>query len=194
EESVRLALRTQQILAAESGVADTADPLGGSYYIEALTNELEGAARAYLDRVVELGGAAQAIAFFQEEIHRAAYEHQLSVERGERQVVGVNVLQVDEPPPRIPRPDYSKLEAAQRERLAALRARRDAGQVRAALDALRQAASGSDNLLPLMIEAVRADATLGRSATHSASSGGYGAEWRQEPPPANFCRLLSRIT
>ncbi len=161
EESVRLALRTQQVLAAESGVADTADPLGGSYYVESLTNALEGEARAYLDRVAELGGAAQAIAFFQEEIHRAAYQHQLDVERGDRQVVGVNTLQVDEPPPGIPRPDYSALEAGQRERLAALRRRRDGERVRATLAALRHAAAGSDNLIPLMIDAVKADVTLG---------------------------------
>lgn len=161
EESVRLALRTQQVLAAESGVTDTADPLGGSYYIESLTNALEAEARAYLDRVEDLGGAAQAIAFFQEEIHAAAYRHQLDVESGDRQVVGVNTLQVDEPPPGIPRPDYSSLETAQKARLADLRSRRDEQRVRSALDALRQAAAGTDNLLPLMVDAVRSYATLG---------------------------------
>src|SRR5690606_16131719 len=96
EDSARLALRTQQVLASESGVADTADPLGGSYFVEALTTALENEARAYLARVDELGGAANALAFFQEEIHRSAYEHQLAVERGDRQVVGVNVLQTNE--------------------------------------------------------------------------------------------------
>ena len=161
EESVRLALRTQQVLAAESGVTDTADPLGGSYYIESLTNALEAEARAYLDRVEELGGAAQAIAFFQEEIHAAAYRHQLDVESGDRQVVGVNTLQRDEPPPEIPRPDYSSLEAAQKARLVDLRSRRDEQRVRSTLDTLRQAAAGTENLLPLMVDAVRSYATLG---------------------------------
>ncbi len=161
EESVRLALRTQQVLAAESGVADTADPLGGSYYVEALTSALETEARAYLQRVEELGGAAQAIAFFQEQIHQAAYAHQMAVESGERQVVGVNTLEIEEPPPTIAAPDYSSLEAAQRERLAGLRRRRDGRAVDACLEGLRQAARGSDNLLPLIVAAVKADATLG---------------------------------
>ena len=161
EESARLALRTQQVLAAESGVADTVDPLGGSYYVESLTNTLEEEARAYLEKVAELGGAARALAFFQEEIHQAAYAHQLAVERGDRQVVGVNTLQAEEPQPRIAAPDYSRLEQAQRERLAALRARRDQSRVDSLLTGLRERAAGNDNLLPLMVEAVKAEATLG---------------------------------
>jgi methylmalonyl-CoA mutase N-terminal domain/subunit len=161
EESVRLALRTQQVLAAESGVVDTVDPLGGSYYVEALTEALETEARAYLARVAELGGAAHALAFFQEEIHRAAYAHQLAVERGERQVVGVNTLQTDAPQARIAVPDYSRLEQAQRARLAALRSRRDAERLAAVLGQLSARARGDENLLPLIVEAVKAEATLG---------------------------------
>ncbi|MGH7506190.1 MAG: methylmalonyl-CoA mutase family protein, partial [Longimicrobiales bacterium] len=161
EESVRLALRTQQLIASESGVADTIDPLGGSYHVEALTDALEAKAVAYLDRIRELGGAARAIEFFQDEIHRAAYEHQLAVERGERTVVGVNAFTTDEPAPRIDAPAYAELEAAQRARLARLRQRRDARAVAAALADIAAAAGSGDNLLPPMIDAVKRDVTLG---------------------------------
>ena len=175
EDSARLALRTQQVLASESGVADTADPLGGSYFVEALTTALENEARAYLARVDELGGAANALAFFQEEIHRSAYEHQLAVERGERQVVGVNVLQTNEPAARIPAPDYSRLEEGQRARLAALRQRRDSGDVEHRLATLRDAARSGVNLLPPMVDAVKAHATLGEiSDALRAEWGVYG--------------------
>jgi methylmalonyl-CoA mutase N-terminal domain/subunit len=161
EESARLALRTQQVLANESGVTETIDPLGGSYYVEALTDALEAKARAYLDRVDELGGAARAIPFFQEEIHRAAYEHQLAVERGERVIVGVNAYRTEEPPPRIDQPDYTALEAAQKAKLEAVRRRRDEAAVERALAAVGAAARGTENLLPSMVEAVKAMATLG---------------------------------
>lgn len=161
EASVKLALRTQQILAHESGVTRTVDPLGGSYYIESLTRALEEKALEYLRKVGELGGAARAIPFFQEEIQRAAYEHQLAVERGEQVIVGVNAFQEAEGPPRIEQPDYPALEAAQRERLRAVRKRRDPVAVRRALEGIRAAARGTDNLLPPIIEAGRALATLG---------------------------------
>ncbi|HSJ12924.1 MAG TPA: methylmalonyl-CoA mutase family protein [Longimicrobiales bacterium] len=160
-ESARLALRTQQVLASESGVAESVDPLGGSYYVEALTDALEAEAVRYLDRIAELGGAARALAFFQDEISRAAYAHQLAVESGEREVVGVNVHTTTEAAPHIARPAYAELEEGQRARLRALRAERDAPAVGAALAAVRRAASGTENLLPPMIEAVRAQATLG---------------------------------
>jgi methylmalonyl-CoA mutase, N-terminal domain len=160
-ESARLALRTQQILAHESGVADTIDPLGGSWFVEALTDRLEAEARAYIARIDELGGAARAIAFFQDEIHAAAYQHQLAVERGEREVVGVNVLQTDEPPARIDAPHYEKLEAGQRARLTELRSTRDAAAARTALDRVGAAADGGDNLLPPLIDAVKRGVTLG---------------------------------
>jgi methylmalonyl-CoA mutase N-terminal domain/subunit len=161
EESVRLALRTQQILAHESGVTETIDPLAGSFYVEALTDTLEASAREYLDRVADMGGAARAIGFFQNEIHKAAYQHQLAVEEGERSVVGVNVLENDEQPPRIELPAYQALEAEQKRGLADLRRRRDDLAVTRALENVRAAASRSDNLLPALVEAVKARATLG---------------------------------
>ena len=161
EESAKLALRTQQVLAHESGTAQTVDPLGGSYYVEALTDALEDAAREYLDQVDELGGAARAIPFFQEEIHRSAYEHQQAVESGERVIVGVNEYREQEAGSRIEQPDYSALERGQVERLRRVRAERNADAVTRTLDAVRQSARGSDNLLPPMVEAVKAMASLG---------------------------------
>ena len=162
EESAKLALRTQQILAYESGVADTVDPLGGSYYIEALTDELERRALEYIRHVDEVGGASKAVEYFKDEIHKASYQHQLEVESGARPIVGVNVFREEEEGLRIARPDYSGLEARQRERLAELRARRDAGAVEAALKEVRRAARDrSVNLLPVLVTAVKAYATLG---------------------------------
>jgi methylmalonyl-CoA mutase, N-terminal domain len=161
EESARLALRTQQVLATESGVSEASDPLGGSYFVEALTDRLEEEALALIRTVDEMGGAAQAIAFFQDEIHRAAYAHQQAVESDEIGVVGVNRYVVSEPPPRMAAPAYGELESQQCARLAAIRAGRDGAVVRSALDSVRQAARSSANLLPPMIEAVRAMATLG---------------------------------
>jgi len=175
-ESAKLALRTQQVIAYESGAAATVDPLGGSYYVEALTDALEARAREYLARVEELGGAAKAIPFFQEEIQRAAYEHQLAVERQERIIVGVNAFREPEGPPRIEQPDYPQLERDQIERLAALRARRDPERVERGLEAVRAAARSGENLLPPMIEAVRALATLGEiSQVLREEWGVYGA-------------------
>jgi methylmalonyl-CoA mutase, N-terminal domain len=161
EESVRLALRTQQVLATESGVTETIDPLAGSFYVEALTDRLEAEARALITHVEELGGAANAIGFFQEAIHEAAYAHQRAVETDQIGVVGVNRYRVDEAPPRIAGAAFGELEQEQRTRLATLRARRDPAAVGQALDAIRRAARGGDNLMPRLIEAVRALATLG---------------------------------
>ncbi len=161
EESARIALRTQQILAAESGVARTADPLAGSYYVEALTDAIEERAREYLDEIDERGGAARSVEYMQDEIHRSAYRHQMEVESGERTVVGVNDFVEEESRVRIEQPDFHTLEERQREKLADLRARRDGGAVGAALDRIRDAARGGDNLLPPMVEAVKALATLG---------------------------------
>jgi methylmalonyl-CoA mutase, N-terminal domain len=161
EASARLALRTQQIIGNESGVADTVDPLAGSFFVEALTSELEAQASAYLERVDELGGAAKAVAFFQDEIHRAAYEHQLAVEAGERVVVGVNAFQEKDGAPAIERPDYAGLEAAQRAKLAGVRRRRDGSAVEQALGRVRAAAASGENLVPPMVDAVKALATLG---------------------------------
>ena len=161
-ESAKLALRTQQIIAHESGLADTADPLGGSYYIESLTNTLEEQARKYLARVDELGGASQAIDYFQQEIHKASYQHQLDVESGQRPIVGVNVLREEEERIVIERPDYSALEARQREKLGRFKASRDPQVVQAALKRVRERAlDGSANLLPVLVEAVQQHVTLG---------------------------------
>jgi methylmalonyl-CoA mutase, N-terminal domain len=161
EASARLALRTQQVLATESGVTDAIDPLGGSFYVEALTDRLEAEALALIEAVDEMGGAARAIEFFQDEIHRAAYEHQRAVEKDEIGVVGVNRYRVEEPGAAIAAPAYGELERQQCARLEELRASRDARAVAAALESVRHAARGSANLVPPMIEAVKAMATLG---------------------------------
>ncbi|MBI4521358.1 MAG: methylmalonyl-CoA mutase [Gemmatimonadetes bacterium] len=162
EESATLALRTQQILAHESGVTATTDPLGGSYYVEALTNALEEHARAYLDRIAQLGGAARAVEYVREEIHRAAYEHQLAVEREERLVVGVNAfMDQDQGAPDIVSPDYRKLEETQKRRLAMLKDRRDPDKVRRARERIRAAAQTDENLMPPLIDGVKALVTLG---------------------------------
>ncbi|HSM35443.1 MAG TPA: methylmalonyl-CoA mutase family protein [Longimicrobiales bacterium] len=161
EASATLALRTQQVLAHESGVGDTVDPLGGSYYVEALTDELERRARDYLTRVEELGGAARAIGFFQQEIERAAYEHQMAVESGERTIVGVNAFVEEDAAPRVHTPDFAALEGRQTDRLAASRSARDTGAVTSALAAIRDAAEGDDNLMPPIIAAVKTGATVG---------------------------------
>jgi methylmalonyl-CoA mutase N-terminal domain/subunit len=164
EASARVALRTQQILAEESGVTRTVDPLAGSWFVEALTDEIEHRAREYLARIEELGGAARAVAYMQEEIHRAAYRHQLAVESGERTVVGVNAYTDDESDPRAEQPDYTALEARQRAAVVGLKERRDAGAVVTGLADVREAARSGANLMPPMIAAVKALATLGEIA------------------------------
>ncbi|MSR36691.1 MAG: methylmalonyl-CoA mutase [Gemmatimonadetes bacterium] len=162
EESARLALRTQQVLAHESGVARTADPLAGSWFVERLTDEIEARARAYLERIAELGGAARAIDFMAEEIHRSAYRVQQAIEAGERTVVGVNEFADEgEGEPVLEQPDYSAFEHRQRAKLAALRSRRDQAGVDWTLAAVAAAARGRDNLVPPIVDAVKALATLG---------------------------------
>jgi methylmalonyl-CoA mutase N-terminal domain/subunit len=161
-QAATLALRTQQVLAYESGVGDTVDPLAGSYYVEALTTALEEKARAYLERIDEMGGASEAIAFMQEEIHRAAYEHQIAVERGDKVIVGVNKFgSAQAEPLDLAQPDFSALEQSQRAQLARIKAERDDAEVRARLEAIRAAARGTENLMPRIIDAVKAMATLG---------------------------------
>jgi methylmalonyl-CoA mutase N-terminal domain/subunit len=161
-ESAKLALRTQQIIAHESGLADTADPLGGSYYIESLTSALEHEALRYLAKVDELGGASHAIGYFQEEIHKASYQHQLDVESGKRPIVGVNVVREEAERIAIERPDYSALEQRQREKLRQFKAGRDQAAVQAALNQVReQARDVTANLLPVLIDAVKQNVTLG---------------------------------
>jgi methylmalonyl-CoA mutase N-terminal domain/subunit len=158
-----LALRTQQILAHESGTTNTVDPLAGSYYVEALTDRIEREARDLIDQVDTMGGAAAAIqkGFFQETIARSAYEIQKAQESGEMVVVGVNRFTDDSASPAIHNPDYSALAAQQRERLARCRNRRDAPAVAGRLADLKHAAGATEPLMPLIIEAVRARATLG---------------------------------
>jgi methylmalonyl-CoA mutase N-terminal domain/subunit len=163
EEAVRIALRTQQILAYESGVAEVVDPLGGAFFVEALTAEIEEAARAYLERIDQMGGMLRAIelGFVQKEIQDAAYRAQRAVEEKRQIVVGVNefvsgdtsgvpVFSVDE-----------RLADEQCRRLAAIRAQRDGHHHQAALKALGETATGDGNLLPAILEAVRAYATIG---------------------------------
>jgi methylmalonyl-CoA mutase N-terminal domain/subunit len=163
EESARLALRTQQVLAYETGVADTIDPLAGSYYVEALTDDLERQAWEYIEKVDALGGSVRAIeaGYIQREIEEAAYRFQCELEDEKRIVVGVNRFQqAEEQHPAILRvdPELGRRQAAQ---VAALRERRDNAAVGSALAALDQAARGTENLLPLILAAVEALATLG---------------------------------
>ncbi|MCH2107155.1 MAG: methylmalonyl-CoA mutase family protein [Planctomycetes bacterium] len=161
-EAARLALRTQQILANESGVADVVDPLGGAPMIEALTDELEAAALELMTQVDERGGAVEAIAsgFVQREIHASALAWQREVESGERPVVGVNSYQVEEEPPSISRPDPSEREEVLRD-LAEVRAERDSAAVESALRAVEEAARGEENIMPSLVAAVGEYATLG---------------------------------
>lgn len=169
-DAATLALRTQQIVAYESGVAQTVDPLAGSYYVESLTDEVERRALDLLAKVEELGGSSAAIEarFFQDEIGRSAYEFQLGVESGRNVLVGVNKFADGEDPPIIPAPDFSALERGQRERLARVKSTRDAAAVKRALAAIAAAAptyaqprAAREPLLPLIIDAVRARATVG---------------------------------
>ncbi len=166
EESVEIALRTQQIIAAETNVAKTIDPVGGAYAIEALTDKIEEQARAYIEQIDDLGGAVKAIelGFPQNEIQQSAYCHQQEVEGRSRIVVGVNAYTLeDEPEPSLMRIDPA-LAQQQVDRLSALRAQRNPTQVQAALAQLEQAAQGTDNLMPHIIEAVECYATLGEIA------------------------------
>ena len=180
EKAVRVALRTQQIIANESGVADTIDPMAGSYLIESLTDEIERKASEYIEQIDALGGAMSAIeqGFMQNEIQNAAYEYQKAVEKKEYKVVGVNSFEVKE------EIDLEKLEVdpiieqQQRERLAVLRAGRDAEKVALLLGQLKEAAQSDENLMPLLIECVENELTLGEIC------GVLRAEWGEYQPAA----------
>ena len=161
EAAVRIALRTQQILAHESGVADIVDPLGGSYTIERTTRRIEEEAETYIAKIDGLGGSVHAIPFMQREIQEAAYRYQQEVEARQRVVVGVNEFVMDEPPPANLFQVDPSLGAAIAERLAAVRRTRDASAAARALEAVDRAARGKDNLLPHILTAVRAQVTLG---------------------------------
>jgi methylmalonyl-CoA mutase N-terminal domain/subunit len=163
EEAVQVALRTQQIIAYESGIADTVDPLAGSYYVEKLTDEIEARSRDYLDRIDAMGGALAAIeaGYIQREIQESAYRYQKAIEAQGQIVVGVNRFQAAEDrKPRLMRVDESA-GAAQAERLRHLRAGRDAAAVEHTLSALQAGAQGDANLMPLILAAVEAYATTG---------------------------------
>jgi len=163
EVAARVALRTQQIIAHESGVTNTIDPLGGSYYLEALTNRLEEEAYRIFEEIEALGGVVPAIevGYFQRKIAESAYKYQRAIDSGDRTIVGANKYQLDEPL-RIPllRLDPEG-ERRQRQRLARVRRERDNEELRRRLQALREAAKGSENLMPYILDAVRAYGTLG---------------------------------
>jgi len=163
EAAARLALRTQQVIAYESGVAETADPLAGSYAIEHLTDEVEELAQEYLKKIDAMGGMLRAIetGYVQREIQESAYRYQKAIESQEQVVVGVNRFQIDEEPPvNVLRIDPA-VEQAQVERVRALRERRDAARTTAALEKLQRAATTTENLLPHILESVEAYATVG---------------------------------
>ena len=181
ENAVRLALRTQQVIAHETGVVNTIDPLGGSYYLEDLTNRLEAEAYDYFDRIEKLGGVVAAIEenFFQREIAEASFRYQSEVEARQRVIVGVNRYQLeDEPEVEILRIDPA-LEQKQIERVQALRARRDSAAVERSLAALKEASTRDDvNLMPLIVEASKAYTTMGEMCDALRETWGV---WRETP-------------
>ncbi|MEZ4267266.1 MAG: methylmalonyl-CoA mutase family protein [Myxococcota bacterium] len=166
ERAAQIALKTQQVIASESGVADFIDPLAGSYAVEALTDHIENGARAIIDRIDEMGGVVRAIeaGWIQQQILDTAYRYQKGVDSGDIEVVGVNVYQVEQGV----RPELQRIdpegERQQCERVAALKARRDSAAAKAALDALEAAARTDENLMPLIVQAVRDRCTLGEIA------------------------------
>jgi methylmalonyl-CoA mutase, N-terminal domain len=181
ENAVRLALRTQQVIAHETGVVNTIDPLGGSYYVEDLTNRLEAEAYEYFDRIEKLGGVVQAIKenFFQREIADASFRYQAEVEAKQRIIVGVNRYELeDEPELELLRIDPA-LEQQQIERVGALRGRRDGAKVEAALARLKEGAAREDvNLMPLLVDASRDYVTLGEMCDALREVWGV---WRETP-------------
>jgi methylmalonyl-CoA mutase N-terminal domain/subunit len=179
EEAQRMALRTQQIIAFETGVTDTVDPLGGSYYVERLTSDLEKRAQEYIDRIEDMGGAVAAIeaGYMQREIQEAAVRQQHAVESGERVIVGVNKFQDNEDAPKTIFRVNTELVTTQLERLRKLRAGRDTAAAEAAVARLADAAKGEANLMPPILEAVRAYATLGEIC------GALRRVWGEYVPP-----------
>jgi methylmalonyl-CoA mutase N-terminal domain/subunit len=163
EESAQIALRTQQIIAFESGISAVPDPFGGSVYIEQLTDEIEADAKAYIERIDSMGGTLAAVekGFIQAEIQNAAYEYQKAIEEGKQVVVGVNKYETNEPNTIKPFKINANLEREQIERVRAVRASRSPGDVEAALKALESAARSSENLLPKILDACRALVTVG---------------------------------
>ncbi|ANC77787.1 methylmalonyl-CoA mutase [Fictibacillus phosphorivorans] len=163
EDSARIALRTQQILAHETGVADTVDPLAGSYYVEHLTDELERKANEYIEKINVMGGAVAAVeqGYMQREIHHTSYETQKKIESGQEIIVGMNKFSIEnEPQPELLRVDPT-LGEKQKEKLQALKAKRDQNRVSAQLESLRAAAKSDDNLMPIIVECVKSYCTIG---------------------------------
>jgi methylmalonyl-CoA mutase N-terminal domain/subunit len=163
QHAATIALRTQQIIAEESGVANTIDPLAGSFFVEAQTRRIEAQAYAYFQRIADLGGVLPAIekGFFQSEISDAAYRYQREIDKGQRKIVSVNAYAEDKPLT-IPLLEMDPQGyARQVERLKQVRAERDPARVGQALDRLRIACAGSENSMPFILDAVRAYATLG---------------------------------
>jgi methylmalonyl-CoA mutase N-terminal domain/subunit len=163
EKSATVALRTQQIIAEESGAASVVDPLGGSYLVEKLTEEIYNQSKSKILEIEEMGGALKAIeaGFQQREIHESAWQHLTQVESGDRNIVGVNhgVLEEEEMPPVLkPDPNLGRI---QKEKLAALRKSRNQDSVKDSLQSIREGAAGDSNLFPLVIEALKHDCTLG---------------------------------
>ena len=167
ERAVRIALRTQQVLAHESGVVNTADPLGGSYYVEWMTDHMEEEAYRYFDRIEKLGGVIPAIkrGFYQREIARAAYRYQREIEKGERTIVGVNAYTSEEPEAVEYLRIDKKAERRHMRRLERLRQDRDSKKVERSLASLRRGAEGDANLMPLILEGVKAGVTLGETVS-----------------------------
>ncbi len=163
EDSVRLALRTQQLIAYESGVADLIDPLGGSYAVEALTEEIEKKSMEYIDKIEAMGGAIKAIesGYIQGEIAESAYQYQKEIETKKRIIVGLNQFQVEEEPLSDILRIKPEVEQYQKEKLARVKKERDHAKVRETLAVLKKAAQGTDNLVPPILEAVKVYATLG---------------------------------
>jgi methylmalonyl-CoA mutase N-terminal domain/subunit len=164
DKAALIALRTQQIIAEETGVANTVDPLGGSYFVEALTNKMEEGTLEYFDRIDAMGGMVEAVekGFPQREIQESAYQYQKALERGEQTIVGVNKYSIENELQEIPTLVIDEsVRHQQVERLEKTRARRDAGEVARTLEAIRKAAQRDENTMPSTIEAVRAYATLG---------------------------------
>jgi methylmalonyl-CoA mutase N-terminal domain/subunit len=179
EESVQIALRTQQILAHESGVANTVDPLGGSYFVEASTDRIEEQAKVYLDKIDELGGMVKAIeqGYVQKEIQSAAYRYQKEIESKDRIIVGSNQFIVEEEPPKGLLKVNPRTREIQTEKIAKAKASRDSQAVERWLSRIEKAAKGTDNLVPLILEAVKVYATLGEIS--QVLRGVFG-EYRQE--------------
>jgi methylmalonyl-CoA mutase N-terminal domain/subunit len=163
EDSVRLALRTQQLIAYESGVADMIDPFGGSYAVEALTDEIESKSMEYIEKIEAMGGAIKAIesGFIQGEIGESAYQYQKEIESKKRIIVGLNQFQMEEEPLRDILRIKPEVEQYQKEKLARVKKERDNAKVKEALAILKKAAQGTDNVVPPILEAVKVYASLG---------------------------------